>query len=167
MSNCSTVWLLEPGPPFPPIRRSSWELGRPSNKRWKLQRSLARRSHSWFAFRRRTQLSYFERLSLRKGCIGPLSGSVYFVSDTIPEAHRPAFLTGSASSNLSTDCSGTPRLSRASVGVYAILDSGADQCLFPGFIVGLLGLDPQNARESTFQEWVRSIRYRHFSMTSE
>jgi len=35
--------------------------------------------------------------------------------------------------------------------VYAILDSGADQCLFPGFIVGLLGLDPQNARKSTFQ----------------
>ena len=35
--------------------------------------------------------------------------------------------------------------------VYAILDSGPDQCLFPGFIVGLLGLNPQNARESTFQ----------------
>ena len=36
-------------------------------------------------------------------------------------------------------------------GVYAILDSGADQCMFPGFIIGLLGLNPQNARESTFQ----------------
>jgi len=49
--------------------------------------------------------------------------------------------------------------------VYAILDSGADQCLFPGFIVGLLGLDPQNARESTFQEWVRSTFFDDIGIT--
>lgn len=34
---------------------------------------------------------------------------------------------------------------------YAIVDSGADQCLFPSFIVGLLGLNVQTARVSTFQ----------------
>jgi hypothetical protein len=35
--------------------------------------------------------------------------------------------------------------------LYSILDSGADQCLFPGFILSLLGLDGQRAQVSTFQ----------------
>ena len=35
--------------------------------------------------------------------------------------------------------------------VYSILDSGADQCMFPGFVVGLLGLNVQYARVSMFQ----------------
>ena len=151
MSNCSSVWLPGLGLPFPPIRASSWEPGRPSNRRLTLQRPLARTSHSWFEFLRRTQLSYFERLSLRKGCIGPLSGSVYFISDTVPEAHRTAF---SQVPQVATYRPIVPvRLDYQGRvwGVYAILDSGADQCLFPAFIVGLLGLNPQSARESTFQ----------------
>jgi hypothetical protein len=114
------------------------------------------------------KLSYFERLSLRKGCIGPLSGSVYFISDTVPEAHRTAFLTGSASSNLSTDCSGSPRLSRASVG--SVCDPRL-RCR-PMFCFQASSLDfsvlirrAQGSRR--FREWVPSIRYRHFSITSE
>ncbi len=34
---------------------------------------------------------------------------------------------------------------------YAIVDSGADQCIFPSYIVGLLSLNVQTARVSTFQ----------------
>ena len=35
--------------------------------------------------------------------------------------------------------------------VYCILDSGADQCMLPSFIVGILGLNLQTARVSMFQ----------------
>jgi hypothetical protein len=35
--------------------------------------------------------------------------------------------------------------------VYSMIDSGADQCMFPGFVMALLGLNVQNARVSMFQ----------------
>jgi hypothetical protein len=73
----------------------------------------------------------------------------------ILEATWPRTSSSAATAPETNSATTTPTSSNDFLGkvwaVYSILDSGADQCMFPGFVMALLGLNVQNARFSMFE----------------